>query len=45
MTSGSFQTQLQFLYVELYLISLLILSVEMIFYFDGFANGQIDKIS
>ena len=24
---------------------LLILSVEMIFYFDGFANGQIDKIS
>ena len=24
---------------------LLILSVEMIFYFDGFANGQINKIS
>ena len=24
---------------------LLILSVEIIFYFDGFANGQINKIS
>ena len=24
---------------------LLILSIEMIFYFDGFANGQINKIS
>ena len=24
---------------------LLILSVEMIFYFDGFANGQVNKIS
>ena len=24
---------------------LLILSVEMILYFDGFANGQINKIS
>ena len=24
---------------------LLVLSVEMIFYFDGFANGQINKIS